>query len=220
MQTHRETSTASGSREALLDAAKSLFSLHGFEGVSVKEISSRAGVNVGLISYYFGNKAGIYRQCLAEAGQHRLAAAKRILTPPQSWVEVEIRLQLFIEEMLDTYLRDPDQTGMVYRECEKSAAEFESVFRETYLEAFKTIERFLQSAIKRKLLRQDLNAEIAASLLISQVVHATRMDQVNFKYFGKKLSNSKYRESFVRHVVSIFMQGVSENAAEGRNGSS
>lgn len=48
-------------REKILDAALGVFSEHGFEGATTREIAARAGVNLGLIKYYFGTKEKLWR---------------------------------------------------------------------------------------------------------------------------------------------------------------
>ena len=40
----------------IIDAAEKLFADKGFEGTSVRDIADEAGVNVAMISYYFGSK--------------------------------------------------------------------------------------------------------------------------------------------------------------------
>ena len=51
-------------RERMLDAALGAFSELGYEGASTREIASRAGVNQGLIPYYFGSKQGLWREAV------------------------------------------------------------------------------------------------------------------------------------------------------------
>ena len=41
---------------AIIDAAQKLFAEHGFDGTSVRDIAHEAGINVAMISYYFGSK--------------------------------------------------------------------------------------------------------------------------------------------------------------------
>jgi AcrR family transcriptional regulator len=41
---------------AIIDTAEKLFSRNGFEGTSVRDIAHEAGINVAMISYYFGSK--------------------------------------------------------------------------------------------------------------------------------------------------------------------
>ena len=54
------------SRERLLNAALALFADQGFAKTSTREIAEAAGVNVAAISYYFGDKAGLYRAVFSE----------------------------------------------------------------------------------------------------------------------------------------------------------
>jgi AcrR family transcriptional regulator len=51
-------------REDLMDAAEKLFSEHGFEGTTTREVVKRAKCNLALISYYFGSKDGLYQAVL------------------------------------------------------------------------------------------------------------------------------------------------------------
>lgn len=51
-------------REALLDAAIDLLATHGPDGFSSREVAKAAGVNYGLIHYYFGNRNELLRQAI------------------------------------------------------------------------------------------------------------------------------------------------------------
>lgn len=55
-----------GSREAILTAAKELFSRQGLAATSIKEIAAGAGVNSALIYYYFADKSALYDAVLGE----------------------------------------------------------------------------------------------------------------------------------------------------------
>ncbi|MEY4595111.1 MAG: hypothetical protein RIQ47_1521, partial [Bacteroidota bacterium] len=47
-------------RSLLLEKAEQLFAESGFEGTSVRNLASAAGVNVAMISYYFGSKEKLF----------------------------------------------------------------------------------------------------------------------------------------------------------------
>jgi len=47
-------------KERILDAAEELFSEHGFDGVTLRTISSAAGVDVALANYHFGPKRDLF----------------------------------------------------------------------------------------------------------------------------------------------------------------
>jgi TetR/AcrR family transcriptional regulator, regulator of cefoperazone and chloramphenicol sensitivity len=54
------------SRERVLHAALALFAEQGYAKTSTREIAEAAGANLAAISYYFGDKAGLYRAAYTE----------------------------------------------------------------------------------------------------------------------------------------------------------
>ncbi len=54
------------SRKRLLEAAVQCFAEQGFAKTSTRTIAAHAGVNIAAISYYFGDKAGLYRAAFTE----------------------------------------------------------------------------------------------------------------------------------------------------------
>jgi AcrR family transcriptional regulator len=55
-------SDRTSSRTKLVEAATELFIRKGFRNVSIREIADAAGTNSALISYYFGDKEGLFTQ--------------------------------------------------------------------------------------------------------------------------------------------------------------
>ncbi|RYF41430.1 MAG: DUF1956 domain-containing protein [Comamonadaceae bacterium] len=62
----RERSDGAEARAQLIRAALKLFSDKGFAKTSTREIATAAGANIAAISYYFGDKAGLYRAVFTE----------------------------------------------------------------------------------------------------------------------------------------------------------
>lgn len=49
----------------IMEAAETLFAVKGFNGTSVRDISETAGVNLAMISYYFGSKEKLFEAMFA-----------------------------------------------------------------------------------------------------------------------------------------------------------
>jgi AcrR family transcriptional regulator len=73
--TRRKDATAT--RQALLDAARELFTGKGFDRTTVRDIAARAGVNQALLFRYFGSKEELLGRVLAEPGAALLADVPR-----------------------------------------------------------------------------------------------------------------------------------------------
>lgn len=53
----------------ILNSAVQLFSIKGYKETSVREISKEAGVNVSMISYYFGGKEGLLEKIVLDVAE-------------------------------------------------------------------------------------------------------------------------------------------------------
>jgi AcrR family transcriptional regulator len=51
-------------KSKIMDAARVLFALQGFEGTSIREIASQADVNVASVNYHFTNKEKLFSEIL------------------------------------------------------------------------------------------------------------------------------------------------------------
>lgn len=60
----------------ILNIAEELIARKGFDGTSVRDISAKAGINVAMISYYFGSK----EKMLAHLYQYRVQRARESLS--------------------------------------------------------------------------------------------------------------------------------------------
>lgn len=56
----RRAGASGDSRQAILNAARSLFSKRGFRGTTLRAVAERAGVDVALVSYFFGSKDDLF----------------------------------------------------------------------------------------------------------------------------------------------------------------
>jgi TetR/AcrR family transcriptional regulator, regulator of cefoperazone and chloramphenicol sensitivity len=96
---HQNTNSIRGTRERILLVAAEVFADLGFERATVREICSRASVNVAAINYHFGDKENLYIEVLKysralafEKYPHGLGTKKT--DPP------EMRLQAFIRSFV------------------------------------------------------------------------------------------------------------------------
>ena len=62
-------------KAAVFNAAERLFALHGFQNVSVRDITAEAGVNLASVNYHFGSKDAllfeIFRRRTSELNRER-----------------------------------------------------------------------------------------------------------------------------------------------------
>lgn len=87
-------------RGKILDHAELVFADLGFEGANLREIAARAGVNQGLIRYYFGSKVDLFDECFRRRGG--LLAGHRHINLDRLF---EITENPSVEDLLYAYLK-------------------------------------------------------------------------------------------------------------------
>jgi AcrR family transcriptional regulator len=97
------------SRERLLFAAMRLFAEQGFAKTSTREIALAAGTNIAAISYYFGDKAGLYRAAFTDLSPHSQDDVDQVTDPT---IDLREALRRFYSQMLD-----PLKQGDIARLC-------------------------------------------------------------------------------------------------------
>ena len=196
-----------GTREALIQAARDVFSRKGLDGTTVKEIADSAGVNISLISYHFDGKDGLYRACLESFGRERLSVAQRMLGPVTTASELRVRLGLFVEEILACYAVDLDLLRMIHRECESESALTQDIFEKTFLQVFKSLVDFLSRAAESSILRKDLDPPVCAALLMGAISQLGMKDHISKRYFGRTIQDEQYRTHVAQQVISSWLDG-------------
>ena len=106
----KKSTDRSNGRERILDAAEMLFAQRGFHGVSLRDITSAAGVDVALVGYHFGGKRELFtavfdrraevlnRERLELLNEARLAARPNMAS-------VEAIVAAFVTPLLDRSAR-------------------------------------------------------------------------------------------------------------------
>lgn len=89
-------------REKILDAAEELFSFHGYDGVTLRQIARLAGVDVALTSYYFGPKSDLFDAVLHRRGAILNEARLKALRSAQ---EASAPNAPDIEKVVEAFLR-------------------------------------------------------------------------------------------------------------------
>jgi len=88
-----------GKELSILDTAERLFAKSGFEGTSVRDIAREAGVNVAMISYYFGSKDKLLEAIVTA----RISASRLVLEyllKDQSLEPLQ-KIEILVDRMVD-----------------------------------------------------------------------------------------------------------------------
>ena len=195
-------------RELLISKATPLFAKKGYAGTTVKDIMDATGMNISLVSYHFGGKDGLFRACIEQFGKSRLALAEKTLTPPASRKEFEVRLQMFLDAMIDIHIEQPDIMDLMHREFDNRSNKNMEIFENTFLKIFQLLLNFISTAQKRKIVRSDVNPKIAGTVFFGSIKSFLMYRDITKSFLGIDLENAKTRKEVRDHFLSIFLEGL------------
>jgi AcrR family transcriptional regulator len=97
----------------LLKAAADVFAEHGYDQATIREICQRAGANVALVNYHFGDKLELYTEVLRYS--LRPTAGATALASAASAAEPSVALRVMIGAMLERAFDTGDQANLRFR---------------------------------------------------------------------------------------------------------
>lgn len=111
----------SDTRERILRAALGSFAEDGFDGATTREIAARAGAPLGLLRYYFGGKAKLWRAAVERAFGEMRSGLEAILEDPSPADERE-RVRRLIRAHVQFSARNPEFIRLMHEEGKRRGA--------------------------------------------------------------------------------------------------
>ena len=99
---------------AIIDIAEKLFSVKGFDGTSVREIAHDAGVNVAMISYYFGSKEKLM-EAVFEHKSNKMRLKVETLVQNDSIAPLQ-KINTLIDDYVDKFIEQKNLHIIMMRE--------------------------------------------------------------------------------------------------------
>jgi len=188
----------------IIEAAIPLFAMRGFTGVSVKELAEAAGVNIALISYYFGGKENLYAFILEK--QMGILREEIEVIRQQENTPLE-KIERFIQAVVTIHKKNPHLDRLFYNEITNPTKYFVAIVKveATRLQDFLT--ECIKAAVAEGQFRSDLDINCAVISLLNII---------KFNFINRNLSEGLLPEQedlaeyYVSQALEIYLKGVSK----------
>ena len=133
-------------REAVLDAALSLFAERGFEGASIRDIAQRAETSHAVIRQHFGAKEDLWR-----AAVERMFARFTQNMSPDAWrtdQPLKLRLEAFLRNYVSYCARHPEHLRIMMHESLGDSVRLDWIVEKYVAPAHRDVEPLLSAAME------------------------------------------------------------------------
>jgi AcrR family transcriptional regulator len=203
-----QVNSSASTKERILGAAESLFAQRGFDGASLRQLTTAAGVNLAAVNYHFGSKEKlveqIFRRRLDALNNSRLEALA--LVAGAETTTIEDVLAAFIRPALDL---SHDETGSLFmRVLARAFAEHDDTLRQFLSENYGHVMRQFTAEFARllpELSKQELYWRI--DLVSGALTHA--MSGFGMIQRKKDVTEVAHREQTAQHLIRFAAAGLS-----------
>ena len=200
-------------RAALLTAARELLSEHGGSRFSVAEVAKRAGMNIALVSYYFGGKEQMLRAILDEDEE---AVFSPLLVLSALDVPAVRKLELYLRGVVELYVRRPYLNILIHDLLRRSDVATRRNISTRVVTPVIDFHRALLAQGQAEGVFRDVDAfafylNVVGGIDMLFMARATIEDG-----FGYRMDDAELRRRFVRDTVDLVTNGVVTPTAKTR----
>lgn len=201
-----------GARERLIVAAIRLFAERGLEGVSTRDLVKEAGVNISLISYYFGGKEGLYLKTIEEFAEKAVTDVSALFSGvnEQSLTKDDyVRLMgQFIDQVVKYKFFHPHMSQILMREMLQGMPYAKAVFEKVFNSLAEQVMQFMSLAQKKGIVRSDVNVHTLFFFLIHSSDTYFAACKCSTPFMKKAYCFPQELPLFSRQMKLIFIEGV------------
>ena len=205
-------------KQRLFDAAVSLFARKGYAAVGVREIAAAAGVNLSMVSYYYGGKASLLAAIVNEANTRcakMLADAGDDSTPAEQHVRNMTRgIVRFFRENTELGLvgfdnfppaDDPDTVALRIKWADEIGARLTGLYRKLGLD--------VNDPVQMGVVMHSLPMTV---MTFFESIFAVEQSGAHDRVAAAHQLDDAFFEHYAEHLAELFLYGVTGMTAMSR----
>ena len=185
----------------IINITEKLFAEKGFDGTSIREIAKTAGINVAMVSYYFGSKERLLDAVII----NRVSGFRMILENLQleNITPIE-KIKKFVALYINKFYQNKDIYQIIHFEIvnQKRSSDFPE-FNEIKKKNLLLLESIIAEGQKNDVFKANCNAT-----LIPAIVIGTFSQIHNNKKFYQDMMNLKDEAAFEHYILNDFTEEI------------
>lgn len=200
-------------REHILNVAECLFAAHGFEAVSIREISKEADINIAMVSYYFGSKDKLYEEVV----QRKLIPPDTILIAIEKYTTYTDKLFAIVDIYTQRLFENRQFQNIIFREMamNQRSAMTDVIVTQVH-KSFSMLIDVIQKGIKTKEFKK-VDIELTAMSVIAIIKMYTNSSRMACKMMhlqnAEEAFDTKNKNRLRKHLREILSNhlGIKNN---------
>jgi AcrR family transcriptional regulator len=190
-------------QEHILEAAEELFAEHGFDGTSVRALAAKAGVNVAMISYYFGSKEKLFEALV----EYRASYLREKLQTMNKEIQDPVtRIDLLIEYYVDRIFDQHRFHRILFRQISlQQRSELNKSIAVILKKNSEEIRKILLDGQEKKVFR-DVDIDLTIATLVGTISQATLSLLLHCRIDGTETIQQIFYSQKNRERLKVFLK--------------
>lgn len=193
-------------KEHIMNTAIELFAEKGFEGSSIRDLASRADVNIAMVNYYFGSKDKLFEAIVEYKATFMRGKLDEIASDTKR-SEIE-KIDAIIESYVARILSQPSFHRILYQELLMGERE---TMQENIINIFvkntKTLRNIIEQGVKKKVFKK-VDPELTMATLIGTINQVMLSKATCFMLIDRKNNFDPYtdvafKNRLIKHLKQI-----------------
>ncbi|WII70863.1 TetR family transcriptional regulator [Bdellovibrio sp. 22V] len=203
-----------GARQRITEAAIVLFANEGLHGTSTRDIAKQSGLNLSLISYYFGGKEGLYRTVIQEFVQKIFLQISNVVNEFEQDTVSERSLrkaiQSLIQTVIDCRVANPHMAKIMTRE-KLQGLPFSREIHETMMTgAGLKLESIIIKAQEAGLVKKQINPRFFILCLVEGMLGYFNIVDCNCSFNDGLYAKPEHKNELMNQISLLFLEGILE----------
>lgn len=197
-------------KEKILDIAEEMFLTHGFEGVSVRDITKAAGTNVASVNYHFKCKRDLYREAFARklhrTSDELITRLHHLISEAENQNNATV-VRSIVRAFLDDFLSSDESEKLLMimaHEMSENAIARDLFLEESIFPVHKELSHYLMKV------NPGLSKEKVAmciSSLFAQISHFIRCKHIICHTVGREYDKA-FMDTIIDHITTFSVKGI------------
>jgi AcrR family transcriptional regulator len=177
----------------ILQVAEKLFAEKGFDGTSIRNIAKEAGINIAMVSYYFGSKEKMLEALIFSRTSDLKMQLENILKAESEPMEK-------LDQLLDLYIARVSKNRCLYQIVNSESANVKRAlslksFTEVKKRNLESLQLIIAQGQEKGIFRKDINVS-----LIPATIFGTYFQFYTGKALYEEVFNLNTEESFTSYI--------------------
>lgn len=186
---------------SLISTATQLFAERGLNGVSIREISTAAGVSISMISYYFEGKEGLYSSVL----QEQFACFEYMQTIKEKNAQPLEKIEEYIRWSIQRNRDYPFLLRYYTSELTNPTRYFGTIVQPALEKALHVLIGIIRDGISSGQFREELDPKDTALAMAGMVNYYFLSTRATEQFVNHSPERD---EELIRHYMDIFTKGL------------